>query len=546
MGKLERETRQRAKGLMIVTGEKVAEIEYEAGASRGAVAKAAGLIGLGNVLSRLLGLARDSAIAHYFGAGGPVSAFRLALQIPQIAYDLLIGGLISAALVPVFSEYAGREEREELWRIAGTFCSLAALLLAVVVLLLEALAPWAVALMGGGLEAHYQEQAVSDLRLIAPALLFLGLSGAVSGLLYALKRFVYPAFATAVFNAGIVLLILLAERFLGIASAAIGVVVGAFLQLALQLPGLRGARLRFSLRLSHPALRRILLLYLPVLLGVAVSIVGTVVDRRLASATGESSIAWMQNATTLIQTPLGLIAAAVSLAVLPSLSRASASRDERAFQTHLGLGLRLILTLVVPATIGLYALGRPLIALLFEHGAFTPDDTRMVSLALYLYLIGLPFAAVDQLLIFAFYARRDTLRPNLVGAYAIGIYLLFALPLVGRWGMLALVLANSAQWTWHALFMLLLLRRRVGWPHGERIGATLGRSLAASLGMALAAWGTARGLEIWLGESGTLPRLLSLGIALVVAGLVYLGLATALHLEEMRVAWEALRRRLGG
>jgi len=524
----------------------MAGIEYRAEAGRGAVARAAGLIGLGNILSRLLGLARDSAIAHFFGAGGAVSAFRLALQIPQIAYDLLIGGLVSAALVPVFSEYVGREEREELGRVAGAFCSLAALLLALVVLLLEVLAPWAVALMGGGLEARFQEQAVADLRLIAPALFFLGLSGAVSGLLYALKRFAYPAFATAVFNAGIVLLILLAERFLGIASAAVGVVAGAFLQLALQLPGLRGTHLRLAGRFSHPALRRILLLYLPVLLGVTISIVGTVIDRRLASATGESSIAWMQNATTLIQTPLGLIAAAVSLAVLPSLSRASASQDERAFQSHLGLGLRLILTLVVPATVGLYALGRPLVALLFEHGAFTSADTRMVTLALYLYLLGLPFAAVDQLLIFAFYARRDTLRPNLVGAYAIGIYLSFALPLVGRWGMFALVLANSAQWTWHALFMLLLLRREVGWPHGERIGATLWRSLVAAAGMGLAAWGTATGLGVCLGKSGTIPGLLSLGAALGVAGAVYLGLAKLLRLEEVQVAWEALRRRWGG
>ncbi|MGB9724144.1 MAG: murein biosynthesis integral membrane protein MurJ [Chloroflexia bacterium] len=529
-----------------VAGGNAAGIEAEAGAGRGAVARAASLIGLGNILSRLLGLAREGAIAHYFGAGGPVSAFRLALQIPQIAYDLLIGGLVSAALVPVFSEYAAREDREELGRLVSAFCSLAAVLLALVVLLLEVLAPWAVAIMGGGLEAQYQAQAVADLRLVAPALLFLGLSGALSGLLYALKRFTYPAFATAVFNAGIVLLILLTGRLLGIAGAAVGVVVGAFLQLALQLPGLRGTHLRPTRHLAHPALKRILLLYLPVLLGVAISIVGTVIDRRLASETGASSIAWMQNATTLIQTPLGLIAAAVSLAVLPSLSRASASRDERAFQSQLGLGLRLILTLVVPATVGLYALGRPLIALLFEHGAFMPDDTRMVTLALYLYLLGLPFAAVDQLLIFAFYARRDTLRPNLVGAYAIGIYLLFALPLVGRWGMFALVLANSAQWTWHALFMLLLLHRQVGWPKGERIGATLWRSLAAAAGMGLAAWGTALGLETWLGEAGTLPRLLSLGAALAVAVVVYPGLAVALRLEEVKIAWEALRRHLGG
>jgi putative peptidoglycan lipid II flippase len=253
----------------------------------------------------------------------------------------------------------------------------------------------------------------------------------------------------------------------------------------------------------------------------------------------------MVNATTFVQTALGLIAAAISIAVLPALSRADAEKDEAGYQATLGLGLRLILTLVIPATVGLLALGRPLVALLYEGGAFTAHDTTMVTWALYLYLISLPFAAVDQLFIFAFYARKDTLRPNLVQALSVGVYFLFAFPLVGRWGIFALVLATSALWTWHALWMALLLRRYIGWPRGQRIGSTLLRATAAALGMGLASWGTARLLEQWLGTAGLGARALVAGGGAAVGLAVYAGLAVALRLEEVRAVWEALRRRLG-
>ncbi len=512
---------------------------------RAAVARAAGVIASGNILSRVLGLARDGTIAHFFGATGLVSAFTLARQVPQWIFDLLVGGQISGALVPVLSTYSGKEQRDELARLASLFFTLTTLLLAVVVLLLEAVAPWVIRLMGGGLPAELQQAATAMLRLIAPALLFLGLTGAVTGLLYALRRFTYPAFATAVFNLGIVLAVLFLHGRLGITAAALGVLLGAALQLALQVPGLRDLPLRPRLRPFHPALKRIVLLYLPVLFGVSVGIVGGAIDRRLASGTGESSIAWMANATTLIQTALGLIAAAISLAVLPTLSRQNSAQDQEGYTATLGLGLRLILTLVVPATAGLYALGRPLVTLLYEHGRFTPDDTTMVTWALYLYLIGLPFAAVDQLLIHAFYARQDTLRPNLVQVFAIGIYLLFALPFVQVWGFFALVLANSAQWTWHTLLMLLLLRKHVGWPRGQRIGSTLIRALLAALLMGLAGRGVLALLDFFW-EKGWAGRSVALAVAMGVAVGVYLGLALLLRLEEVWVAWRALRARLGG
>ncbi|MGC8872906.1 MAG: murein biosynthesis integral membrane protein MurJ [Chloroflexia bacterium] len=511
--------------------------------SRGPVARAAGLLGAGNMISRLLGLAREMAIAYFFGASGAASIFTLAQLVPNFLYDLLIGGQLSAALVPVLSEYAVARRKDEFWRLASIVLTFAATLLAGVVLLVDLFAPWVIRLTGGGLPDPLQRQAAALLRLMMPALLFLGLSGALTGILYALRRFFFPALATSVLNAGVIVTIFLTARRLGIAGAALGVVFGALLQVLVQIPGLREAHLRPCLDLSHPGLRKILALYGPVVLGVVIGMVGSVIDRRLASGTGEHSIAWMRYATTLIQTPLGLVAAAVSLAVLPGLSRADSAGDRERYEAMLGLGLRLILTLVIPASAGLLALGRPIVALIFERGEFTAYDTEIVTRALHLYLIGLPFAAIDQVLIFAFYARKNTLLPNLVQAYAIGIYLLFALPFVGKWGFLALVIANSAQWTWHAILMALLLWRQIGWPREQRIGQTFWRASVASGVMAVLAWGSARCLTSVLGAQGLRAQLIVVGAGVAIAVLTYAGMATLLRLEEIVVLWQTLVRR---
>jgi putative peptidoglycan lipid II flippase len=234
------------------------------------------------------------------------------------------------------------------------------------------------------------------------------------------------------------------------------------------------------LDLGHPGLRRLGSLYLPVALGLIVSQVGIAIDRNLASRTGEQSIAWMQNATTLIQFPLGLVAVAVSTAVLPSLSRLASSADMARFRRTLGMGLRVVMLLIMPATAGLLVMATPVIALIFEHGAFEPYDTVRTAQALRLYLIGLPFAAIDQLLIFAFYARKDTRTPVLVGVFGVLTYLIVALTLITPLGMLGLVVANSVQLSVHALVMLYLSHRYFDGLRGQRLGATAVKVIVAS------------------------------------------------------------------
>ncbi|MBN1991965.1 MAG: murein biosynthesis integral membrane protein MurJ [Anaerolineae bacterium] len=513
------------------------------------MARAASIIAAGNVTSRILGLAREIVIANLFGATGLVSAFRAAQIIPIMLYDLLIGGMVSSALVPVFSEQAERD-RNALWHLASLVLSMAVVVLVVVVLIMELAAPQVAFLLVGGFDEELLAATARLMRLTTPAVLFLSLSGIITGLLYALKRFALPAFTAAIFNATIVVVALIGAFVFnwGIEALAIGLLLGAFFQVGLQLPGLRDARLRFVLNIHHPHLRRIGKLYLPVILGLVVSQVAIALDRNFASRTGEQSIAWMQYATTLIQFPLGLVAAAISLAILPTLSRlALATTDALAgldeFMNTLATGLRLVLILIIPATVALFVLAKPLIALIFEHGDFTPFDTQQTVLALRLYLIGLTFAAVDQPLIFAFYARQNTLTPALVGLLGVGFYLIAALlpTLLRPMQMTDLVLANSIQLAGHALVMIWLIHRQAT-LRGRGLGPTTLKAMAASLVMGIGLWAGLPLLQNRLPGQGVGAEITLVGLlSLAGGGLYFLALAL-LKTPELALLTSLLQR----
>lgn len=523
--------------------------------ARRQIAKNASLIALGNIVSRVLGLLRDILIADYFGAKGVVSAFRTAEFIPRQFYDLLVGGMISSALVPVFSEYA-EKNRPVLWQVASLILSLALVALGIVVLGTELFAPQIATLLG----ANDLDPVLTTrlIRITLPAMLFLSLSGILTGLLQALNRFTFPAFTAAVFNAAIVVVTFVGVSLFeaGIEVVAIGLLVGSILQIVIQLPGLRAAKLHFELDLKHPVLRQIGRLYQPIILGLLVTFFQTSLDRRLANGTGESSLSWMVNATTLIQFPMGLVVVAISLATLPTLSRYAAqtlsapstparqASNEQFMQT-LAEGITFVLILIVPAAVALWVLGKPIIDLLFEHGAFTPYDTTQTNLALRFYLIGIIFAAVDQLLIFAFYARQNTLTPALVGVASVGVYLLAVwLPsLLRPLQMLDLVLADSLKHCGHVVLMLWLISR-VGSLKQRGLGATLWKSGLAAGIMGLALWGVTEWLPYWLPPTSTLNELLLVLAGTLTGGLVYWAGLALLKVKALSILTQLVRQKV--
>jgi putative peptidoglycan lipid II flippase len=518
------------------------------------VARASGIMALGNIFSRILGLAREIILSHLFGGGAAVDAFKIAIIVPRSLYDLLIGGHVNSALVPVMSDYASRPNRRELWELFSALLSIVMAVLIVLVLLLEVFASRIIYLIASDEGVpETLEKAVGLLRITAPALLFLGLFALVSGLLFALKRFTWPALGASLFNLMIVVVTILFEGRIGITAAAAGWLVGAVVQLVVVFPYLREMpwRPRLYSALRHPGVRTIGLLYVPVMFSLALDVlVNRPFSYNLASRTGEGNIGYMDWATTLIQFPHGLVATAISIAVLPTLSQQAAharnhTDDLTIYKDTLSFGLRLATVLILPATVGLLVLARPVVALLFQHGAFTPHDANITTDALRLYLIGLPFATIDLLLVFGFYARQDTVTPAIIGLVTLGIYMLIAVLLLPHYGFLSLMIADSVKHILHTGISGWLLWKRIGGLRQQALLSTTWRALAATVLMGACIWGALVGLQALVSEGVLYGEVIHVVGAAGVGVLAYLLVGYLFHLQELRWMFGFLQRWLG-
>lgn len=528
--------------------------------------QAAAVLAMGNVASRVLGMVREMTKANLFGASGMLSAFEIAAYVPTTLFDLIVGGMVNSSLVPVFSEYAAKERRAELWAAVSTFLSVATVALLLLVIAVEVFAPQVAWLLGA---YNLEDRALTDVaisltRLAAPAMLFLSLSSILTGALYALKRFALPAFTAAIFNGTIVVVALLRPEHID--SLVYGLLLGSILQILLQLPALRDARLRWNLNWRHPVIRRILRLYMPIVAGLVVNQAGIFVGINLATRadqatltavglnftaqTGDASLTYMRYATTLYQFPLGLVVTALSIAILPTLSQ-QALRALPTFKNTLGHGIRLVLALILPATIGLFALATPIVALLFQHGQFTAQDTDITSWVLRIFLFGLPFAAFDQMLIFASYARKDTMRPALVGVVSILVYVTVAVLLLPVLGLFSLMVADAVKHVSHTGLMLLVLQRQIGGIGGQGIPLSALKSLLGAILAGLAAYWTAQWAVSVAGRisatslpaAGILGQLFVVGAGGLAGLVVYAAAAHLLQIREAKSVSQLLRRR---
>lgn len=525
------------------------------------IAILAAILMAGNILSRVLGLVREQLAASLFGTGDAIAAFTVADNLQTLLFDLMVSGALQAALIPVLAQWAAPDfaSRLELRRIGGTLIVLATAVLGALAMLGMVAAPnlvdgliW----FSGQPEARGQdtrELTIRLVRIILPAAVLLGIGTLLQAMLYALGRVVAPALSTAMRNLAIIASAVLLSGALGVESMAWGTVAGALVIVLMQLWPLAraGAMPIPGLDPRHPAFRRMLALYVPVFLGLLVNSVAVVVDRGLAWGAGEHALGAMRYATTLVQLVLGIVAAAISLASLPALSRHFSSGDEPAYRATLGRALTLVTVLIFPATFGLAALSAPIAALLFGYGATDETGVRQITLALLGYLPGTLAAAYDQVLIFAFYARQNTRTPVLVGVISVGVYFAVAFTTVDRFGMMGLVVANSTQFIVHAGVMWWLARRGFGWSTQQRIMALSVRCGMASLAMALAAWLAWLVLDRALPEaegtvSDILRRLTVVGLPVGVAAAVYVAGIWRVMGHEVRAIGRAVREQMPG
>ena len=543
----------------------------------------AGIIAVGQLLSSVLGFVRAEVLNIFF-FGVASGAFVIALRPIQQISDLVVQGSVSGALIPTFVDYSEESRREDLRRVYSTIANLVLIVMTVAVVAIYFAAPKFVPLLAGKSSFGIQGQdlAVTLVRIIAFSLYGLGLYAVTSGLLYALKEVVFPAFATAIYHIGIIVCGLAAlglaahqlglslsavtragnataasdsAHLLGAHGLAIGAAVGAFGEFLILIPGLRKVRVhwRFVLDLRHPGVRQILKLYGPLVAGLVLSIAQQVVDVYLwgnsPGGAPENATA-LQTGTQLVQFPIGLIAAAFSFAVLPLLAAATTRDDMPDFKHTLAMGFRLGLVLMVPAMVGLIVLRVPIVALLFQHGECGTGCTVRNALAVQNYAIQLPFVAIDQLLIAAFYARKNTVVPTVVGIVSIGFYLLVALPFGPTIGLPALAFANTTYIVSHALILFVMLSLAIGNLGLRSLLGGVSRILIAAAAMAALCLGGLAYLPRWLPrafsvQTSTLGELLTILAAGGVGVLAYFILVSLFGVEEVRMIGGIVRSRLG-
>lgn len=514
---------------------------FEAAGEKQQVTRAAGVVGVATLLSRIFGYVRDMVLASFFGAGMAADAFIAAFRIPNLLRRLFGEGSLSIAFVPVFMETMVKGDRENAFRLAVSALKLLLICLSLVTVVGILAAPLIIQVVAPGFSALPEKMAltVTLTRIMFPYIVLIGLVALCMGILNVLGHFWAPAVSPVLLNLAMIGALVCISRFsdsetVRVLGLAVGVLLGGLLQLALQLPYLIQFGVRFWKKsgLWHPGMQKIGRLMLPTIFGSAVYQINILVGTLLASLLPGGSVAYLYYADRLVQFPLGIFAQAAATAVLPSLSRQAANGDHTAIGETFGHAMSLVLFITIPAMVGLIFLRDPLVALLFQRGAFDAQTTRLTADALLYYALGLWAFSAVRIVVSAFYAMQDTRTPVKTATIAIAANILFGIALMGPMQHCGLALATSLASMVNLVLLVMVLRKKVGGIRWRPILASSYKTVVASGAMAVFIFLICRAtLSDGIGTSG-LGLLAAVGIAIGGGMAVFSAAARLLNIPQ--------------
>lgn len=512
------------------------------------IAKAAAVIGGATFISRILGFIRDMVVANGFGASAAADAFYVAYRIPNLLREMLAEGSISAAFIPVFTEYLTNRSREEAARLANASFTIILIILSGISVIGIIFTPTIVALIAPGFEGEAGKAYLTIImtRIMFPFLLFIGIAAQAMGVLNSLRSFAAPALAPALSNIVIIVSTLFLSPMLDkpILGVAIGTLVGGIVQFLYQLPDMK--RNGFAPRLFfdpfHPGVKRIALLILPVMLGLSVSQINILVNTILASYLPDGSVTYLYYGMRLIQFPLGMFGVAIATAILPTMSAQVARGEIGEMRETLSFGMRLVLFITFPAIAGLIFFRVPIIHLLFQHGEFSYKATMGTATALLYYSLGLWAFAGVRIAVPAFYSMQDTTTPVKVAVLSLAVNIALNIILITPLGHGGLALASSISSGLNLLFLLWILKGKIGRIDGRNIARSSLKALFASsiivlLGIVISYNGIWALKGLWVYKS----LLLGAGMGLSIAG--YIIIHTFLKTEELTFLLNLVKRK---
>jgi putative peptidoglycan lipid II flippase len=509
------------------------------------------IFGVATGLSRVLGLVREMVAGYYFGVAGPINAFTVAFQVPNLIRALVADAALSSAFVPVFSDLLEKGERRRAWRVASSLFWLMLLGLTALSALFILVAPWVIGLFGD--PGSNKDLAVGLSRVLFPIVALLGASGVIVGILNSYDHFTVPAISPIFWNLAII-----AGLVLGVPQAktmdaklyvyAVSILIATFIQVFLPMPWLRTLdrgeeKLRILFDWRDPAVARVFKLMIPVMLGLGLINVNALIDTFFASRFIDKDLAptAIQKAFLVYMLPQGVFSVAIATVLFPTLARLASRGDMHGFAAAVSRGLRQIAFLLAPTAVVSAVLCEPIIRILYQRGHWTPSQTPVVAYALAAFSAGLVFNGAMLMMNRAFFSLQENWIPTAValGNLVLNAVLDAALYHLGVWGIpLATAIVNVAG----TVALLYFLRKRLGRIDGARIASSVARIALACVAVAAVSFAVWKPLDNALGRSFG-AQAVSLGAALAAATIVYLAVCGVLRVPEMQALLSLRGRR---
>ena len=504
---------------------------------QGKLLRSASLITAITLVSRVFGYVRDQRVAFLLGAGIEADAYTIAYRIPNLLRRLVGEGAVSAAFIPIFSNYLSRENRKDAWEFANSMLTIVTLVMSGVTVIGIVAAPLLVrAIAYGFVDTPGKIELTALLtRIMSPYIFLVSLSALAMGVLNSFHKFAAPAFAPVLLNMSIIGCSFVTGFFESPERAlAVGVVIGGIAQIVIQVPQLirNGWRFRPRLNFSNPGVRRAAKLMGPVVVGVGVVQINIVVGGQFASFLGDGPQMALYLSDRVMELVLGGYAIAIATVVLPMLSGNAASGDIDQMRSTLNFASRIILFVTVPSTVGLVLLRTPIIQVLFEHGEFDQASTALTTLPLLFFALGLSAFAMVKVIVPAFYALHDTRTPVKIAIGAMILNVVFNIAFFRPFQVGGPALATTLAGVFNAVALMVIFNRREGSIDVTSILDSLTRFVVASVPMGMVAVLMIHWPGFYFGEALG-QRIFSLAFTIGSSGLVYFFASYLLRCREL-------------
>jgi putative peptidoglycan lipid II flippase len=514
----------------------------------GRIARSTAFFSVATAASRIAGLVREIVAASYYGIYGPMSAFTVAFQVPNLVRALFADAALQPAFVPIFTEQLEKKNYREAFRLASTLLLLVTLVLGAITALFVLIAPVLMPLFAPGFKGELVDLTVTLSQVLFPILILLGVSGVVVGILNSYDRFGAFAISPLFWNLTIIAVtIFLTPAFHGqnrIYAYAIGILIGTLVQLLIPVFDLRNTPFKFewSFEWRNPDVRRVLLLMLPVTISLGLINFNMLVNSLFGSLVSNKSPAAIDKAFRIYQLPQGVFSVAIATVLFPTLARFAARGEMENLRATMANGMRQILFVLIPAAAAVLVLSVPMIRLVYQHGEFTPSQTTLVATALFWFAFSLPTNGLYLLQTRTFFSlQRPWMATGLAG-FDLAVSALAAFALYRPFGTGGIVAGTGIGTSAAVVAQALVLRREFdGLEFGRLLGTATKITIAAAA-LAAVSFGVWDLLDNALGR-GLGGQIVSLGAGLGLGGLTYLGLARLLRIAELDQILRLVRRR---